>query len=232
LTSFFVMATLLAFASVAGHFRMKSRIASLEVAIRKLRALAVSPIVYTREDGAGAALDDLDDAFATSRLTKLGDAREGREGLPMRWFVDANKTAFGWVGIAPHASGPVRLGMVMSCNAERIVATASTPRSAPTLTRPPFSDREVVVGPLDLAALLATHYKRRPESADPVETLEGAFAMVERARARTAAWREEQPQDQLLDSDLKAVLGRHYDRLGPILRKRLAIGVPEARLRA
>ena len=232
MTGFVVMATLLAIVSISSHFRTKARIASLEAAIRKLRALSVSPVEYTRDDGAGAALDDLDSVLAASGLTKLGDAREGREGLPMRWFVDADRTTIGWVGIAPHAGGSVRIGMLMSANAQRFVMTASSPRPAPSLSRAPFSDREVLVGPLDLAAALATHHKRRPDDADRIETLEEAFAMVERVRARSAAWRESQPQEQLLEDDLKSVLGRHYERLGPILKKRLALGVPEARVRA
>jgi hypothetical protein len=231
LTGFLVMAAVVAIVQLGAHFRMKQRIASLEAAVRKLRALALSPIQYTRDDGAAAALEDLDDSLVASHLTKLGDAREGRQGLAMRWFVDANKTTFGWVGIAPSAVGPVRIGMVMTCNAQRFVMTASSPRPAPALSRPPFSDREVLVGPLDLGAVLAAHYKRRPDDPDRIETLEEAFTAVERVRARTAQWRENQPQAQLLDDDLKAVLGRHYERLGPILRKRLAISVPQARVR-
>lgn len=226
------MATLIAIVQITAHFRMKQRIASLEAAIRKLRTIAISPIVYTREEGAASALDDLDDTLAASRLTKLGDAREGTEGLPLRWFVDAHKTTFGWIGIAPHATGPVRICMLLSTSATRIVMTVSSPRSVPALSRPEFSDRETLVGHLDLPTALSTHFKRVPDNADRVETLEEAFAAVENVRARTAEWRESQPQEQLLENDLKSVLGHHYERLGPILRKRLALGVPEARVRA
>jgi hypothetical protein len=240
LTRLIVLAAVFAVLSFSTLFRRQKAIKSLEGNIRKLRTLAVRAVKYRRlregDDEARKILGGLDKG--TKELeelgcTLLGDYIEESQAaqLPTRWFVDADGTTFGWIAVAPTPLGLRDVAMLMT-GGERTAITLCTPRGAPGLAQPPHVDRVVREGFLDLKAALAEHAKRKPADAKKVTSIDDAFAVVEDVRARTATWREAQAPDALLDQDLRAVLGRHYEKLGKTLAKRLASDLPEARVRA
>jgi len=240
LTRLIVLAAVLALLSVSTLFRRQKALKSLEDNIRKLRTLAVRAVSYRPlgdgDDEARKILSGLDkgtDELKQLGCTILGDYIEESIAvkLPTRWFVDADHTTFGWIAMAPTPLGLRDVAMMMT-GGERAAITLCTPRAAPGLTQPPHVDRVVREGFLDLKAALAEHAARKPADAKKIASIDDAFAVVEDVRARTATWREAQPSDALLDQDLRSVLGRHYEKLGKSLAKRLASDLPEARVRA
>ncbi|MGE5184130.1 MAG: hypothetical protein ACM31C_18800 [Acidobacteriota bacterium] len=217
---------------VAGLLRWRRRLARLEGHLRRLRALSVRE-VNLRPLAAGerdvSALDAASEELAALGLTILGDALEdaGEDGRqPTRWFADAAGTTFGWIGLVRG----LRLGFLLSSSPERVAITRIVPRPLPSLAQPPFIDRVEHCGTDKLADALAAHRARVPAGAAVVRTLDAAIAEMRALRERTIAWREAQAPGELLERDLRAILGRHYERLGPVMARRLGVRLPEARI--
>ena len=82
--------------------RARRQLDELAAQIRSLREHAVKPITY-RPVGSVELADELDSLTREAEkagFTMLGDYLEesaGRDGMPMRWFVDARGTVFGWM---------------------------------------------------------------------------------------------------------------------------------------
>ena len=244
------VACLVAAMLIASVVRTRQRLARLETSLRRLRAIAMRDIAL-RPLAAGeldvAALDGLADQLRGLGLAILGDAIEdsGPDGKhPTRWFADTAGTTFGFVGIARTA----RTGFMVSTSPERVALTRVVPRPLPSLAQPPFIDRGELYGETSgfagprsdaqrcaewidkLGEALAAHRTRVPANAAKVATLDDALREMRALRTRTIAWREAEPPDTLLDRDLRAMLGRHYDRLGHIMARRFGIRLPEARI--
>lgn len=217
---------------IATFVTTRRKLARLEANLRRLRALAVRE-VKLRPLGAGeadtSALDAAGDQLRALGLTILGDAIEdaGEDGRhPTRWFADSDGTTFGWLGIARG----VRVGFLLSVAPERIALTRVIPRPLAALAQPPFIDRAEHYGTDQLAGAVAAHRARVPAGAAVVRTLDAAIAEMRALRERTIAWREAQAPGELLERDLRAILGRHYERLGPVMARRLGVKLPEARI--
>jgi hypothetical protein len=224
-----------AIVGVIVRFTRRRRILSrLEANLRQLRTLAIQPLRYRRIDTPGRDLGELErvtPALRARDLTILGDAIEELAGQrATRWFVDTAGTVFGWLGIIPVRGRMEPVVALVSASAERSVLTVCAPVATPGLAQPPFVDRAAIRGPLDLAAALSAHRARMPDAAVSATTLDEAIAVVDRVRARTIAWREAQAPAELVENDLRAILGKHYPRFGPPLQHRLAPEIPVARV--
>jgi hypothetical protein len=218
----------LALAVVAGAWRRRNNLARLEQRLRRLREMAMCELeLRPVADVDTAELASMTEPLAAAGLIHLGYAVEHAEDArqPACWFADTAGTTFGWLG---EARG-LRFAFLMSAGRERATLTRCIPHPLPVLASPSFLDRADDVGPLHLARALATHRERLPHDPIVVRSLDDALRAVRDVRARTIAWREAQPPSDLLDRDLRAILGRHYDRLGPIMARRLGVQIPVAR---
>lgn len=213
--------------------RARRRLALLAAQIQDLREHAMKPITYRP---AGSDIDLGAELAATTReaeaagFTMLGDyieespLRDG--GMPMRWFVDARGTTFGWMAPFEVAGKREIVIVLMSHELAAQTITSRAPRAS-ALTRPPF----VRVQHVDLTASFADVVAKHREAADldddtrgfvPVRTFEQVSHELERMRGKVIAWREQQPPNELLDADLRSLLGPQYARLGDAMRRRLA----------
>ena len=219
---------------------LRRQIDRLEKNIQKLRGLAATPITF-RPVPPGeaahaerlAALDAAAGELTAAGLEVLGDAIGSRDPQPVRWFVDRERTTFGWFGVLqmPRGRGTAHVAILLSHAGERWFSTRRSPGTA-GLAVPPFVSRQNLPATTTLAQALAKH---RELAGDPaklarVETLEEATAAFQEQHARIRAWREQQPPDELLEQDLRSALGRHYDRLAPLLARRFDIALPRARV--
>ncbi len=234
-----VFVAFFAVVAIGGWFNLRSRIQRLEVKIRHLRELAVRPLGYRRlepsETALGAGLDRLTAETEQMRslgFEILGDLIEDSESkLATRWFVDPARTTFGWLGMIEARGMAIPVALFASHRADGAAYTRRVPR-IPGLAMPPFVRRQDVAATMDLAhALLAHNRFAGVEEGEwiRVESLDDVIREMPRVRALTIAWREAQPPADLLDQDLRAILGKHYERLGPVLAKKLGPEIPRAK---
>jgi hypothetical protein len=212
--------------------RAKRQLGSLAVQIRQLRDHARKPLTY-RPVASVELADELD---ATTRdaeqagFTMLGDyveespARDG--GMPMRWFIDARGTTFGWMAPFDVKGKREVVVVLMSHELASQTITSRAPKAS-ALTRPPF----VVVQHVDLTASFAETVAKHRAAAKldedtrgfvPVKTFDQLSHELERMRAKVITWREGQPRAELLEADLRSLLGAQYRRLANAMRRRLA----------
>jgi hypothetical protein len=212
--------------------RARRQLAVLAAQIRELRAHAVKPLTY-RPVGDPELADKLHAATTEAEkagFTMLGDfleespVREG--GLPMRWFADARGTTFGWMAPFDVKGKREIVVVLMSHELATQTITSRAPRAS-TLSRPPF----VQVQHVDVAASFKDTVAKHRELAKldedtrgfvPVRTFDQLSHELDRMREKAIAWREGQQHDELLDADLRSLLGAQYRRLGSAMRRRLA----------
>jgi hypothetical protein len=212
--------------------RARRQLAVLAAQIREMRDHAVSPVTYHPVSAPELATE----LEATTReaqaagFTMLGDyleespVREG--GMPMRWFVDARGTTFGWM--APFDTRGTReiVVVLMSHELSTQTITSRAPKAS-ALSRPPFVDVQHVEPGTSFKDTVAKHRERAGLDDDtrgfvPVRTFEQLSHELDRMRGKAIVWRETQPKDDLLDADLRSLLGAQYGRLGSAMRRRLA----------
>ena len=236
------MDRLIAYAAVAAIggvmflVKLRRKLALLATQIGELRAQALRAISY-RPVGPGdeALTANLGALAAVTReaeqlgLTMLGDlVEEGsvrKATTAMRWFHDASGTVFGWMAPIPAGGSTV---VVVALRSDDEETQASTTRVSPhgALAPPPFVRLQLVPLPTSLAETLAKH-RAFAGTNDPartfrrVTTLAELGAEIARTRAKVSAWRTAQPADQLLDADLRGVLGAQYAKLGAAMTRRL-----------
>lgn len=212
--------------------RMRRRLALLAEQIRQLRAQALEPVSYAPAPASNEHDDRVAKITAEAEglgFTRLGDYVEDSTaavaGLSMRWFVDAAGTTFGW--IAPFDVGGQK-HMVAVLMSHELGAQTITARQPPAslLARPPF----VSMHTLPLSTSLTETYTRHKKFAGiddddrafiPVRTFDQLVAELGRMRSKTIEWRRSQAADELLDADLKSLLGAQYSKLVGPLRRRL-----------
>jgi hypothetical protein len=212
--------------------RAKRQLGDLAVQIQQLRQHATKPLTY-RPVGS----IELDDELHATTLeadkagfTMLGDyieespAREG--GMPMRWFVDARGTTFGWMAPFDVKGKREVVVVLMSHELAAQTITSRAPKAS-ALSRPPF----VVVQHVPLTASFSETVARHREAAKldedtrgfvPIKTFDQLSHELHRMRAKAITWREAQQREELLDADLRSLLGAQYRRLGRAMRRRLA----------
>jgi hypothetical protein len=223
---------LLAALTIVFVLRVRARLAVLAEQIRQLRHNASEPINYSR-----APVGELDKTLGplTNEVEKLGfrvlgdyveNSTLDKGTRRMRWIVDGASTTFGW--LAPFEVDRQRhlVAVLMSHELDQQTITARQPASS-MLSRPPFVDIVTVAVATSMTETYARHRKRArlddPERAFvPVKTFEEVEHELARMRDKVTAWRRSQPADELLEADLKSLLGSQYAKLAGPLRRRLA----------
>ncbi len=157
----------------------------------------------------------------------LGDLEElnpdGSSAGVTRWFHDRTGQVAGWYAVVEHPSAVLPAMYLVT----ELVPTSFVVTHQSLVNRvvaaPPTILREHLQPGQPVQAVLALHRQRLPEGATtvPVATLDEAKASVDRLRAHIQEWRKLQDQDQLIDRDLRQVLGAQYDRVGPAVARRL-----------
>lgn len=228
------VAGLVVIALLAGAtaLRTRKRIARLEALIRKARALAAGTISFRSIDATWqAAVDGLDVPAGMVALGDLVEVPEGGEPSgAMRTIAGADGTTYGWLAKVGAAKLPVMV--LISATETEIYLTRLTPATGGLLAAPPWAHRVAVPYSRTIPGAIADHRERVASAKGliAVKTLDDLKAELERVRGMTIAWRQTQSPATLLDRDLRSMLGRHYDTLGPRLAKRLAVEMPQARV--
>lgn len=231
MTTKLLLLCILAFAIIF-VLRVRQKLAMLAAQIRGLREHALERVTYRPAGGAELG-DSIDDATAEAEklgFTMLGDfveeSRVTPQGRAMRWMTDAAGTTFGW--IAPFDVDGQRhiLIVLMSHELDAQTITSRQPLAS-TLTRPPFVTLQHLPPATSFAQVVAKHRdKAQLGDADrghvPAKSFDQIVAELDRMRDKVIAWRSEQPADELLDSDLRSLLGPQYGKLAGPLKRRLA----------
>ena len=224
------IAVTVALAAFVSLTRFRERVNTLETKIRRLRELSSKELEYRElaaDDPSAAPLAAFDAELAAAGVTVLGTMVDVAEPVPSRWFVDRAGTSFGWVARIDHTHAAV----VVSRRGDEVYQTRRS-FAAVALAQPPWAHRQTVRTGLTLAELLAHHHELvgdRPELAQVASLADLARELTE-TRARNQAWRNAQDPAELLDRDLRGILGKHYDGpLGAKLARRLAVELPRAR---
>jgi hypothetical protein len=132
---------------------------------------------------------------------------------------------------APSVSGARSLLGLTSHSADEMYSTRRG--QLPSLAEPAFAHRQTLPVETSIADLFSRHlaFARSESAFIHVADANELIAELLRARAQIARWRNEQPQDVLLEADLQAVLGESYDQYGPLWMGRLRGRLPQATLR-
>lgn len=163
-------------------------------------------------------------------LSTLGNlVEEGESKLVTHWFVDASRTTFGWVALARGAGRLVPVMLFASHRADGAVYTRRVPK-LPMLQQPPFIRRQDVPPSTTLAEALAKH-RELAGAGDwiRIDSLDDVIREMPRMRDLMIAWRDAQPPADLLDQDLRLILGKHYAQLGARLAAKLGPRIPPAK---
>lgn len=209
--------------------RVRRQVATLAEQIRELRAHAVSPITYREADVALVEVDDASEEAESAGFAVLGDFVEASDvrpdGMPMRWIVDRAGTTFGW--LAPFDVGDEHhiILVLMSHELDSETITSRAP-VASSLARPPFVKTQYAPLTASVAETVTRHRRLADLDDDkrgfvPVKTFEQLRLELARMRGKAIAWRETQPAAELLDADLRSLLGAGYARVGPAVERRL-----------
>lgn len=218
-------------AAIIYLLRARRQLAVLAAQIRELREHAMQPLTY--RSTANPALDELDALTREAEragFSMLGDFVEEssvrESGMPMRWFVDSRGTTFGWMAPFDVAGRRELVIVLMSHELATQTITSRAPKAS-ALSRPPFVQVQHVALGTSFADTVAQHRELAQLDDDtrgfvPVKTFEQLGHELDRMRSKVIAWREAQAREELLDADLRSLLGAQYERLGPAMRRRLA----------
>ncbi len=145
----------------------------------------------------------------------------------LRAFVDEAGTTCAVVGVTRRAPEIATLTFSSYAGDEVFATRRGKQRS---LAEPPTMHRQALDLPPD--QLLARHRTfARLDGAARIATRDELIAQLAKARANAARWRDVQPPDELLDADLRAVLGDLYPKVGKAWARRLRGKLPQATLR-
>lgn len=211
--------------------RLRQKLTLLAEQVRGLRARALERITY-RPAGKDALATILDEATAEAEslgLSMLGDYIEEASVVSLeraiRWFVDGDGTTFGWMAPFEVDGQKYILIVLMSHELDAQTITARQPLGS-TLSRPPFVTLSHLPPATSFQQTLAKHRTKAGlgESGRawiPVKTFEQVEHELDRMRDKVIAWRNAQPEDELLDADLRSLLGPQYAKLAPAVKRRL-----------
>ncbi len=218
------------------YLRNLRQVDELETALREARELAAGPSPYRVATEADRALvarlatADDETRLAAFGFTLLGDlVIQGDGRAPsaiVRALVDRGSTTAAYF---------------TSSRATTTLTLASYPGGDLFTTRrslhdgladPAFVHRQTRALDVPLATLLVDHERFAPHEARiRFATLDELVAVIAANHARVASWRLAQPPDELLDADLRGVLGDHYAKHGKAWARRLRGELPAATLR-
>lgn len=231
-----VLASCGAVAGLVAFVRDRKRMADLEDKIREIRAALAAHFPYRLPTKADADLVALlknvhANAMAQDGFTLLGDLiMQVAGGQPisiMRAFVDAYGTTIVYVSAYPQHPG-VTYVLLESYTAD---AEYITHVGNPVRASAPFSHQQSVQGPLHIRQIHALHRGFLGGTLAVIASLDDLLRALRANHALFVSWRESLSPDELLEIDLKTVLGDQYPILGPGWKRRLALRLPAATLR-
>jgi len=171
-------------------------------------------------------------AIEACGFTLLGDTvvdvPDRRPQAIVRVFVDVARTTC--AHLAVWANHPRRRYLTLVTYRDDDIYTTRRSQQG-TLAEPPFSHRLSMANDMAYGKLVEEHRKAAPSDGANIATLDDAIAQITKFREKTVAWRGSKSPDDLLDLDLRAVLGDKYDKLGKLWTRRLRERLPEATLR-
>jgi hypothetical protein len=172
-------------------------------------------------------------AIEACGFTLLGDVvvdvPDRRPHAIVRVFVDAAGTTCAQLSV--FANHPRRRYLTVVTYRDDDLHTTRRSQQG-TLAEAPFSHRLSLANDTPYSKVVEEHRKAAPaDGAHKIATLDDAIAQLTRFREKTVAWRGSKSPDELLDLDLRGVLGDKYDKLGKMWTRRLRERLPEATLR-
>jgi hypothetical protein len=225
------------FRYLRAHWQQQNAIGKVEALLREAREVPADSPYRMATAADGELVEPLDaaradaDALVACGFTRLGDVLSQRPERPvtgrLRAFVDAEGTTCATLAATPTPTPTVRLRL-LSFAGDDVFATRRG--SWPSLTEPPSVHVQWTAAELPIAAVVEQHraFARGDVSLRSCDEL---IAALGHAHAHEVRWRQAQPSDALLDSDLRGVLGAHYDRLGKAWARRMRSPLPEATAR-
>ncbi len=153
----------------------------------------------------------------------LGDVEElhadGSSAGVARWFVDASRTVCGWFTVLDRPEGPMPGLFLFSELVPPQFITTKRGGATLSLAGAPTVHRAFVDGTVPLITVLDQHRARvlgqAPALPKQIDDLAGAHSVVDSLRAHLKQWRAAQDPEGLLALDLRSVLQRSYEELGP-----------------
>ncbi len=168
-------------------------------------------------------------ALAALGFSPLGELELlGPGGAPagvMRALVDAERTVCAAVMVA----WPIERVLVQLTSFGETATFITQRGKVATLADAPSMHRQVLAL-VPMPELLAQHLAFATDRL-PVTSLEDLVSRLNAVRAVTQRWRAAQQPDELLDADLRVVLGAQYARWGKVWAARIRDELPQARLR-
>ncbi len=221
---------------VGAYWKRHQQVKHFEQALRDARAAADGPNPYRHVTAADAQhverlglLVSQEGALVELGFRVLGDLIAERDGKPFlisRVLVSADGKTTAGLNASLLVAGRTYVGLT-SYDGEQHVSTVRG--EVPSLARPPFVVVTNVPQDASIAKLVAAH-QAMPE-ARAVSSIDEAMARIDELRARTQAWRATQPPDELLDADLRMLLGKGYAHGGKRWAARLRSKLPQATAR-
>ncbi|MBA3501314.1 MAG: hypothetical protein M4D80_20845 [Myxococcota bacterium] len=231
-----------AVAGLVAFVRDRKRTDELEDKIREIRAVLAAAFPYRLPTHADADLVallapiDMSSA-AQDGMTPLGDLileAPGRQPMSiMRAFTDAGTTVL-YVSAYPQHPGKLYLLLESYARDAEYITHVGNPVRA----QAPFSHHQTVSRDLPLREILARHREFVRAShliargaLAPTASLDELMRELRANHALFVRWRESLSPEELLEVDLKTVLGEQYAVHGPGWKRRLALRLPQATLR-
>lgn len=225
---------------VFAYMRQRHRANQFEQAVRDIRARVSEDMTFRALDASTPDAATMLDAIHAHEhrlegcgLTLVGDVamlQHDRLFAVMRAFVDAAGTSVAYV-ISSRARPVYAALLVESYRAD---AEYMTMHAAVPIAAPPFSHRQVLPESLAWDAVLARH-RTFASVDDPatirVTSMDDLLRTLAQNHELMVRWRAAQTHEELLDADLRAILGPKYDRYGKGWARRLAVRLPKATLR-
>ena len=193
------------------------RLASQEIRYRPLRADESIPA------DAAYLFDQAQRELTAQGLVVLGDLMEqAPQGAPAptRWFIDKTQTVCGWFGVVRNkAKGSINPVMMFFSEGRDAFFITGRGTTGTATAQPAINHRVWLEWDVGLGETLRRHQaqiaEQRAVATQQAATLDAGPALVGRLRDRTARWRAAQPPAELLEADVRGLVGDNWDYIGP-----------------
>jgi len=225
-------------AFVGALFNRRAKLERIERALRQARENAHGPSpwrVATERDRElvallAAALTD-ERSLEALGFQRLGDLVGELPGQPatlaMRVLVKDATVA----GVMVTRSAPSTVRISLSSYGADRQRTTSRGGDGRSLAMPPWIRLVHMNAGASVADLLSEHTAFAPADERVFATLDDSLAHIATQRERVQHWRDAQPPDELLEADLRGLLGAQYERAGAYWTRKLRAKLPDATLR-
>jgi hypothetical protein len=221
-----------------GVWRRHKQLERFEQALRRARENASGPNPWRLPGDADRELVALLDAAESDAralemhgFRSLGDVigqmPSQSPTLAMRIFLKDVVVA----GIMLSRTAPQTLRVSLSSYGAEQQFTTSRGGDGRSLAMPPWLHVKRLESGTSIADLLQEHTAFLPVDLRVLATLDDVLANIANQRERIQRWRDTQPPDELLEADLRGLLGAHYAKAGRYWSRKLRGKLPDAMLR-